>query len=167
MSNRAPSGSATRSVVPASRQAAGASSAWSQPSPLPPRDHADGATLGRWDAKRHSGPEGRCFTSHLPRRPTVSRTRESNRFETDGQAGRPPPQSGPEHRVRRNHPPKKRRPDGGAVCVIAQCRLWCRVAPRRDVSRLEAVGEDSGSYAVGTVEDLEIVDVPAGVFDHR
>ncbi len=29
------------------------------PSNPPPSDHADGATLGRWDAKRHGGPEGR------------------------------------------------------------------------------------------------------------
>ena len=34
----------------ATRQAAGASSAWSQPSNPPPRDRADGATLGRRDA---------------------------------------------------------------------------------------------------------------------
>ena len=37
-------------VLPAQRQAAGVPSVWSQPSPLPPRDHADGATLDRWDA---------------------------------------------------------------------------------------------------------------------
>ena len=41
----------SRSALPATRQAAGAPSAWSQPSPSPTSDHADGATLGRWDAK--------------------------------------------------------------------------------------------------------------------
>ncbi len=56
---RAPSGSAMRSALPATRQAAGAPSAWSQPSPQPPRDHADGATLGRRDAR----------ASRRPRRP--------------------------------------------------------------------------------------------------
>ena len=35
---------------------------------------------------------------HKPAPPTVSRTRDPNRFETDGQAGRPPPQYGPDGR---------------------------------------------------------------------
>ncbi len=48
--DRAPPGSAIRSALPATRQAAGAPSAWSQPSLQPTSDHADGATLDRWDA---------------------------------------------------------------------------------------------------------------------
>jgi len=57
---RAPPGGATRSAVPAKRQAAGVPSAWSQPSPnQPTSDHADGTTLGRWDA----------LASRRPRRP--------------------------------------------------------------------------------------------------
>ncbi len=58
---RAPSGSALRSAAPATKQAAGVPSAWSQPSPPPTRDHADGATLGRRDAN----------ASRRPRRPVT------------------------------------------------------------------------------------------------
>ncbi len=46
-------------ALPATRQAAGAPSAWSQPPHSPTRDHADGATLGRRDANGHGDPEGR------------------------------------------------------------------------------------------------------------
>jgi len=42
-----------------------AQSAWSSPSPLPPNDHADWATLGRWDAK----------ASQRPRRPGLKEPR--------------------------------------------------------------------------------------------
>ncbi len=56
MPDRAPPESAMRSAVPATRQAAGAPSAWSQPSNQPTSDHADGATLGRRDAKASQRP---------------------------------------------------------------------------------------------------------------
>jgi len=64
MSNRAPSGSAMRSVVPAQRQAAGARAAWSQPfnpSPMRPRCSGDAGPLGRLGgtAARKAGDEGR------------------------------------------------------------------------------------------------------------
>jgi len=58
MSNRAPPGRAMRSAVPVTRQAAGAPSAWSQPSQSTharPRRWCDAGPLGQ----RHSGPEGR------------------------------------------------------------------------------------------------------------
>jgi len=55
----APSGRASRSVLPATTEAAGVPSAWSAPSNRPTNDHADGATLGRWDAN----------ASQRPRRP--------------------------------------------------------------------------------------------------
>ncbi len=57
---RAPAESATRSALPATRQAAGAPSAWSQPFKSTHSDHADGATLAAGTPQRHSGPEGRC-----------------------------------------------------------------------------------------------------------
>ncbi len=53
--DRAPPGGAMRSALPATREAAGAPSAWSQPSPPPTRDHADGATLGRQRRPRRPG----------------------------------------------------------------------------------------------------------------
>ena len=49
-SRGATSGSALTEALHAPGQAAGAPSAGSQPSSPPTRDHADGATLGRWDA---------------------------------------------------------------------------------------------------------------------
>jgi hypothetical protein len=58
MSHRAPPGRAMRSAVPATRQAAGAPSAWSQPSQSTharPRRWCDAGPLGQ----SHSGPEGR------------------------------------------------------------------------------------------------------------
>ncbi len=57
---RAPPGRAMRSALPATRQAAGAPSAWSQPSPVNPR--ATTPMVRRWVAgtpMRHGGPEGR------------------------------------------------------------------------------------------------------------
>ncbi len=59
--DRAPPGSAMTSAVQATRQAAGAPSAWSQPFNQPTCDHADGATLGRRDAN----------ASRRPRRPVM------------------------------------------------------------------------------------------------
>ena len=52
-------------------------------------------------ADQKAGATGRHATriiSRLPARPTVSRTRDTSRSETDGQAGRPPPQYEPEGR---------------------------------------------------------------------
>jgi len=54
-----------KSVLPARRQAAGAPSAWSSPPNPPTNDHADGATLGRWDAG----------ASMRPRRPEMRKPR--------------------------------------------------------------------------------------------
>ena len=85
-------------AVPTTRQAAGVPSARSQLLNHLSRDRADGATLAhraRRPAARDTMERG---PSHPPARPTVSRTRDTSRCETDGQAGRPPPQCGPEGR---------------------------------------------------------------------
>ena len=76
------------SALPAQKQAAGVQSAWLKPSPSPPNDHADWATLGRQGRSRR--PE---MKSHPPERHAFSRKRDSSRYETDGQARCPPPQS--------------------------------------------------------------------------
>ncbi len=62
--DRAPSGSASRSVLPATKQAAGAPSAWSQPSPITnerPRRWCDAGAPGRQSvtAAQKAGDEGR------------------------------------------------------------------------------------------------------------
>ena len=96
----------TGAAAQSTRQAAGAPSARSQPSPPPSRDRADGATLGRRDAHasrriRRPAPRDATKREPLPAHPagpTASRTRDSSRGETDGQAGRPPPQCAPERR---------------------------------------------------------------------
>ena len=76
----------------------------------PTRCHRATAPMGRrWDARgtNRGGPEGRrsrtpcnADRSRAPARPAASRTRDHNLDETDGQAGRPPPQYGPDGRRR-------------------------------------------------------------------
>ena len=71
-SRGAPPGRAPLPDSPARRQAAGAPSAWSTPPIHHSSDHADGATLGRWDAK----------ASQRPRRPVTTESRSATVAET-------------------------------------------------------------------------------------
>ena len=117
MSNRATL-AATRSgaALPAPKQAAGVPSAWSQPSPFPPRDHADGAPLGRLrrtrrPAPRVRAPEPRPSTPVAPPR-TAS----------------PDPRAGPG--CRRSGPPGARRGGArGSAPAARCCRPWCEGCP--------------------------------------
>ena len=100
-------------AVPATRQAAGAPSAWSHlspASPARPRRWGDAGTpAARAAADQKAGAPGRHATrttSRLPERPAASRTRDPSRNETDGQAGRPPPQCAPDRR--RSGKPRQR-----------------------------------------------------------
>jgi hypothetical protein len=88
MSNRAPSGSATRSAFPATKQAAGVPSAWSQPSQSTherPRRWCDAGPLGRKSvtADQKAGDEGRVRDSDRIQRPVQHQRHRSLR------AGRP------------------------------------------------------------------------------
>jgi len=65
--------------------------------PLLSRDRAGGATPGRLrtgggSEGRRSGTPPHTDRSRVPAHPAASRTRDHNLDETDGQAGRPPPQ---------------------------------------------------------------------------
>jgi hypothetical protein len=87
----------------AAKQAAGVPSVWSQSFNHPPRDPADGATLGSLQSGGHS--EGRRpgtprHATHpfFPACTTSPWTREADFIGSDGQPERPPPQ--PSHRAR-------------------------------------------------------------------
>ena len=93
-----------RSSAPATRQAAGARAAWSQPfnpPPTRPRCSGDAGSLGRQSvtADQKAGVEGKFRNinreSHKAQVPTLSRKRPANFNNSDGQAGSPPPQSPP------------------------------------------------------------------------
>jgi len=111
MSYRAPSGSAMKSVLPATRQAAGVPSAWSQSSQSTharPRRWCDAGSLGRQcvTADQKAGDEGAksvpvavavavAGNPTKPDRPALSRIRPTDFNVSDGQAGRPPLQCPP------------------------------------------------------------------------
>jgi hypothetical protein len=84
-------------------QAAGAPSAGSKPLNRPSRDPADGVTLGSLrtggDSEgRRSGTPCHAVRPHLPARPTLSRTRDTDRYESDGRQGCQPHNVAPEGR---------------------------------------------------------------------
>ena len=114
MSNRATL-AAKRFGAPlqATRQAAGVPSVRSQPSPVTParpRRWCDaGPPAARAAEDQKAGAPGHQATrtaSRLPERPAASRTRDRFRIQTDGQAGRPPPQCAPDRR-RSGTPPQR------------------------------------------------------------
>ena len=87
-------GNAMGEAVPAQKEAAARVISVVATLPIfPPRDHADGATLGRQGRPRRPELQDTTATaniSHVPEHPTISRTRDPSRFETDGQAESPP-----------------------------------------------------------------------------
>ena len=127
--NRAPPGRALRSALPATRQAAGAPSARSQPSPLSharPRRWCDAGTPGRNSvpAAQKAGDEGvRNPRSHKTQYPALSRKRPAGFNNPDGQAGSPPPQSPPNLKENRDRgrwgPAENRAPPGCRVRICA------------------------------------------------
>ena len=92
-SRGAPSESASMSPLPATMEAAGARAARSQPFPLPTKRPRCSGDAGPPRTRR---PE---MKSHPPDRHIFSRTRDPSRYETDGQAGSPPPQCLPHYDI--------------------------------------------------------------------
>ncbi len=147
---RAPSGSASRSFFPATRKAAGAPSAWSQPpqsTHARPRRWCDAGSPGRQcvTAAQKAGDAGAASVPVAvpvdvaaavagnptkPDRPALSRKRQASFNNTDGQAGSPPPQCPPDlvwirNRDRARGKPRPIGVPGMALCqknLTAACR---------------------------------------------
>jgi len=99
----------------------------------------DAGAPGR-PASQKAGAPGRHATRNLPRipaRPTISRTRDPNRCETDGRAGRPPPQYGPEGRCSWT--------PGNAGSVPGPAHRFNRLSAGADPGGLRSHGLESAS----------------------
>ena len=151
------------------------------PSNQPTSDHADGATLGRWDARASQRPRRPELTEAIvqdrgddresagPNLPALSRKRTAGFNISDGQAGSPPPQCPP--KLVWNCDRSRNRTRGQPA--PSGCRAWLcaggtprrRVAPRTrsmpgSLGRRDAVccsGYEVGRRrAIGVVAALPI-----------